>query len=202
MSCFNFVREQDRTSRSFTFEGIPPNVSSNDYLKEAGIRNKALTGAFSMSLLTGLSTTPPSGNVLLATTYRHGFPRKECSGTGCSASGQRLCGNTTSSMICQTYEKYIYLTRDGVQPRKRNLDACKAWKEAAEEEAEMQAAVKRIRSNGAIYQSFPEVPAALYCKHRSLQVHQCFHESGDGWNKNGAAPAAPTWSLRESPKEL
>ena len=59
----------------------------------------------------------------------------------------------------QTYEKYIYLTRDGVQPRKRNLDACKAWKEAAEEEAEMQAAVKRIRSNGPIYQSFPDVPA-------------------------------------------
>ena len=28
------------------------------------------------------------------------------------------------------------------------------------------------------------------------------HQNGDGWNKNGAARAAPTWSLREGPKAL
>ena len=27
-------------------------------------------------------------------------------------------------------------------------------------------------------------------------------QSGDGWNKNGAGRAAPTWSLREGIKEL
>ena len=58
-----------------------------------------------------------------------------------------------------TYEEYLFLTRDGVQARKRNLDACKAWSEAQAEEAEIAATVKRIRSNPAIYKPFPPVPA-------------------------------------------
>ena len=56
------------------------------------------------------------------------------------------------------YERYLFLARDGVQARKRNLDACKTWRETQEEQSEINAVVKRIRSNPAVYQPFPEVP--------------------------------------------
>ena len=38
-----------------------------------------------------------------------------------------------------------FLARDGVQARKRNLDACKTWNEARAEEAEIQEVIKRIK---------------------------------------------------------
>lgn len=158
-----FVREQDRTSRSFTFEGITPNVSSNDYLNEGiGGRNpqQSIDRGFFYVFADKRGTVHDAtfgecvtGNYMPAWISEKGVFRYRVLGKW----PETLWKNY--KLDDQTYEKYIYLTRDGVQPRKRNLEACKAWKEAAEEEAEMQAVVKRIRSNGAIYQSFPEVPA-------------------------------------------
>ena len=53
-----------------------------------------------------------------------------------------------------------FLARDGVQARKRNLDACKTWNEARAEEAEIQEVIKRIKGRQfCLYQPFPHVPA-------------------------------------------
>lgn len=157
-----FLKQQDRTSRSFTFESITPNCSANDYLNE------------------GIGGRNPQQSIDRGFFYV--FAQKI--GTVCDrALGECVLGNYLPAWVSdpdafkykvhgkwpealwkhykledKTYEKYIYLARDGVQPRKRNLEACKSWKEAAEEEAEMEQVIKRIRGNAALYQAFPEVP--------------------------------------------
>ena len=61
----------------------------------------------------------------------------------------------------EVYERYIYLIREGVVVRKRNLDAVLA-QEADDCEAELIAQnTKRIRENPALFTPFPEIPAAV-----------------------------------------
>ena len=57
----------------------------------------------------------------------------------------------------ENYERYLFLCRDGVVTRKRNLDAVREWDEEQEEDAEREATTKRVRSK---YEDFPPVPAA------------------------------------------
>ena len=57
-----------------------------------------------------------------------------------------------------SFERYLYLTRDSVQAKKRNLDAVRAWEEEVEEDKERQAATKRVRA--ALFKPFEKVPAA------------------------------------------
>ena len=59
-----------------------------------------------------------------------------------------------------TYETYLFATRDGVLPRKRNLEAVKASDAALSEQLEMEAVVKRIKADTSLFQAFPRVPAA------------------------------------------
>ena len=59
-----------------------------------------------------------------------------------------------------TYEKLLFLCRDGVVSRKRNLDACSQREQRAKSEAEVAARVKRIRGNPDVYQPFPRVAEA------------------------------------------
>jgi hypothetical protein len=60
----------------------------------------------------------------------------------------------------EKYEAYLFACRDGVLPRRRNLDACKEEEAAAAAQAEMEERVKRIRGNAALFTPFPAVPAA------------------------------------------
>ena len=57
-----------------------------------------------------------------------------------------------------TYEEYLYLTRDGVLSRKRNMNEVMSWEEMRAEAKERQAAAKRVRQ--ALFRPFAEVPAA------------------------------------------
>ena len=59
-----------------------------------------------------------------------------------------------------TYEKLLYLTRDGVLSRKRNLDACKDHEDSAALTLAMAERVQRIRSNPSLFRPFPKVPDA------------------------------------------
>ena len=54
------------------------------------------------------------------------------------------------------YEEYLWETRDGVLPRKRNLDAVREHAEEVAEEREREATTKRVREN--TFEKFPEVP--------------------------------------------
>jgi hypothetical protein len=55
----------------------------------------------------------------------------------------------------QAYENYLYLCRDGVLPRKRNLDAVQAREQRVAQEAEIATRVKRIRSSPSVFKPWP-----------------------------------------------
>ena len=52
------------------------------------------------------------------------------------------------------YEEYLFRCRGNVWALKRTLDDCRAWEEAREEQAEIDATSKRIKSNTDLYQPF------------------------------------------------
>ena len=52
------------------------------------------------------------------------------------------------------YEEYLFLTRDAVISRKRNLDAVVAREDEAAETTEMAGVLKRIRGNKALFRPF------------------------------------------------
>ena len=57
----------------------------------------------------------------------------------------------------EVYKEYLYLTRDGVPARKRNLDAVVQEEEKQELQALIASNTKRIRSNPELYKTFPEI---------------------------------------------
>ena len=58
------------------------------------------------------------------------------------------------------YERLLFLTRDGVVSRQRNLTSCREQEQRLAAEAAIEERVKRIRANPEIYRPFPEVPVA------------------------------------------
>ena len=60
----------------------------------------------------------------------------------------------------KTYEELLFLCRDGVVPRKRNLDACLKHEQQVRTDEVVADRVKRIHANQEIYQPFPRVPEA------------------------------------------
>ena len=55
------------------------------------------------------------------------------------------------------YESLLFLTRDGVISRQRNLIACREQEESAALTAAVEERVRRIRSNPQLYTPFPQV---------------------------------------------
>ena len=58
----------------------------------------------------------------------------------------------------ERYDAYLFLCKDGSEGRKRYLGAWRQRKEAEEQDAEMEAVVKRVRHS--VFTPFPSVPAA------------------------------------------
>ena len=58
------------------------------------------------------------------------------------------------------YEEYIFLSRDGVCYRKRNLDECREKARTLKTEREVAERIKRIRTNRQLYKPFEQVPEA------------------------------------------
>ena len=58
------------------------------------------------------------------------------------------------------YERLLFLTRDGVISRGRNLQACREREERNASQLALEERIKRIRSNPEIFQPFPFVPEA------------------------------------------
>jgi len=59
------------------------------------------------------------------------------------------------------HEEYIFLCRDGVLAKKRNLDAVREREASAAAKLEIQQRVKRLRGNPLLFRPFPAVAAAV-----------------------------------------
>ena len=57
----------------------------------------------------------------------------------------------------ETYQEYLYLSRDGVIGRRLYLDEVCRWEAEREQDRQMEAASKRVRAS--LFRPFPDVPA-------------------------------------------
>ena len=57
----------------------------------------------------------------------------------------------------QTYEEYLYLSRDGVLPKKRNLDEVRTWEARRSEQQERDETSRRVKAR--LFKPFEEDPA-------------------------------------------
>ena len=157
-----FTAALDSGSVRFIFEGVRPNASPNDYLGEGVCRKKLQQsvdrGMFYVWADKVGTLRLPCGAACVAANYAPCW-------TGASRTYQVL-GKWPETLWKQRkltsakYEEYLFLTRDGVLARKRNLDAVREHEAALADAALIEATTKRLRSNPAVYQPFPAVPAA------------------------------------------
>ena len=136
-----FAQEVDRSATSFAFEGLRPNVRKGDYLGE-GLNKKryqlSVNRGFFYVFADKVGTqreadgTPCfEGNHVPAwVKAQKGVSRYAVQGKWCENLWKER------KLSHDWYEWYLYLTRDGVLSRKRNLDEVKGWEEAFEEDKE------------------------------------------------------------------
>ena len=121
-----FGKKVDKTARSFTFEGLTPNVRQGDYLGEGLNRKRhqlSVDRGFFYVFADKVGTQREvdgrpcfEGNhVPVWVDAKQGQNRYAVLGKWCENLWKdRKLGHATC-------EEYLYLTRDGVLPRKRNL---------------------------------------------------------------------------------
>ena len=153
----------DKTARSFAFEGLVPNVQVGDYLGE-GVNGKRQQQAVNLGFLYVFADkvgtqreadgTPcfEGNHVPVWVKAKKGQSRYAVLGKWCENlwKARKLCHDT--------YEEYLYQTRDGVLSRKRSLDGVKGWEERREEKQEREAVTARVRAT--LFKPFEKVPAA------------------------------------------
>ena len=141
----------DKTARSFAFEGLVPNVQVGDYLGE-GVNGKrqqqAVNRGFFYVFADKVGTqreadgTPcfEGNHVPVWVKAKKGQSRYAVLGKWCENlwKARKLCHDT--------YEEYLYQTRDGVLSRKRSLDEVKGWEERREEKQAREAVTARVRA--------------------------------------------------------
>lgn len=155
-----FHKAFDRCSSAFVFQGIAPNVTCNDYLGE-GVSGRnakqSMDRAFFYVFADKIGTVrDANGQVCTAGNYA------PCWVAG--AFKYRVLGKWPTTLWQErkldndTCERYIFLCRDGVQSRKRNLDICRDKEEQEQQRLEIEIVKKRIRGNKDLYKPFPKVP--------------------------------------------
>ena len=133
-----FRQKVDKTARNFAFEGLVPNVKVGDYLGE-GVNGKrqqqSVNRCFFYVFADKVGTqraaddTPcfEGNHVPVWVKAKKGQSRYPVLGKWCENLWKaRKLGH-------DTYEEYLYQTRDGVLSRKRNLEEVKGWEERREE---------------------------------------------------------------------
>jgi hypothetical protein len=158
-----FAQEVDRTAGSFAFEALTPNVQKGDYLGE-GLNKKrhqlsANRGFFYVFADKKGTQRDADGRPCFEGNHVPVWVKARK-----GQSRYAVLGKWSENLWKErkldhdTYEEYLYLSRDGVQSTKRNLDEVRGWEEEREEDEEREAATKRVRA--ALFKPFEEVPPA------------------------------------------
>ena len=151
-----FRHTVDRVATGFIFQGRRPNVSTNDYCGEGFCKKK-----MQQSIDRGMFYVwaEKIGTLHVAANYEPCWTKAADKYQVLGAWPEKLWKQR--KLTTAKFEQYLFLTRDGVVFRKRNLDAVRDHEQEEAEEQEIQATTQRIRSNPSLYQAFPEVPVAL-----------------------------------------
>ena len=158
-----FRKVVDRTSKFFSWKGRAPNASSHDYLGQGFNKNPRFLqasvdrGFFYVYADKEGTQRDAKGQVCVEGNH---FPCwvKTAKSTYYQVPGKWPLNLWQQHKLShETYDNYLYLCRDGVVGRKRNLDAVRQREEEAEEDKERVTTAKRVRLN--TFEPFPELPA-------------------------------------------
>ena len=158
-----FVNKVDRTARYFAFEGLTPNVSKGDYLNE-GLNKKRYQLSVDRGFFYVFADKVGTQREADGRPCFEGNHVPVWVATQKGQSRYAVVGKWSENLWKArklghaTYEQHLYLARDGVLPRKRNLDEVRGWEEEQDEDKEREAATKRVR--GKLFKPFEDVPAA------------------------------------------
>ena len=157
-----FAARADVYSSKFDFEGLKANAQPNEPLGGgAGTRN------IQQSINRGMfycwaekigCARDPDGKPRRAANYE---PCWSDAARTYAVKGRWVDDLWKSHKITHAqYETYMYLARDGVLSRRRNLDAVREHEATAASSQEIEARVRRIRRNPDLFRPFPPVGAA------------------------------------------
>jgi len=158
-----FVSAHERPLKNFFFEGLRPNARPNDLLGE-GFATKRWQasvdrGHFYVWADKVGTVRDPSGELCVDGNYAPAWTQSACKYKVLGDWPYRLW--QAYKLSDAVYEPYMHLCKDGLPARKRNFEVYCAWRDAKEQQQEVEARTKRIRSNPAVYQVFKEVPQAV-----------------------------------------
>ncbi len=162
-----FHRKVDVFSKRFAFDGLAPNAGPNNRPGEdlcgEGLCRKRLQqsidrGMFYVFADKNGTVRDAAGKPIVQGNYFPCWTGERCTYQVLARWYDTLWKQ--HKLRHEVYEDYIYLGRDGVQYRKRNLDAVQAHEDDKAESLEIEAVTKRIKSNPALYQPFPQHPEA------------------------------------------
>ena len=180
-----FHRAQDRQAQTFAFSGVRPNARANDLLGEGFCKKKmqqSLDRGFFYVWANKVGTVHGAdGKIFVAGNYEPAWTKARCTYTVGGSFLDKLW--KAYKLSEQVYEDYVYLARDGVLYRKRNLDECREKARELKIERDVAERVKRIRSNPGIYQPFAAVHEAqewllLFLKDQGLSCLLIFVDFG------------------------
>ena len=155
-----FRQSTKRSSSNYAFEGAHPHVSTSDYCGE-GLCRKKLQHSIDRGMFycwaDKIGTVrDTAGNPCVAGSY---MPAWTSAPMKYAVAGRWIDNLWRRHKLTHAvYEEYIFLARDGVVVRKRNLDACREKDAVASATVEMVERTQRIRGNTDIYGAFPEIP--------------------------------------------
>ena len=158
-----FYKAQERQAQTFAFSECRPNAQANDLLGEGWCKKRlqqSLDRAFLYVWANKCGTVRDAeGKLLVAGNYEPAWTKALYTYTVAGSFLDKLFKAYKLSM--DSYEEYVFLSRDGVCYRKRNLDECREKARELQTGREVEERTKRIRANPAIYQPFKQVPEAL-----------------------------------------
>ena len=164
-----FRKVLHRTAQFFAWKGRRPNATANNYLGEGvhrgGCYQQSVDRAFFYVFADKEGTQKDSeGNLCVDGNYFPAWVKgaKAEWVKGPVVGRYEVRGKWPESLWKQhklshaKWDEYLFLCRDGVVGRKRNLDAVRQREEEDEEDLEREATAKRIREN--TFTAFAEIP--------------------------------------------
>ena len=152
----------DRFAQAFSFSGVTPNARPNDLLGEGWCGKKwqeSVDRAFFYVFADKEGTATDGREQLCVAGNRQ--PAWTNALHKYSVKGAWLDKLLRAyKLSLATYEKYLFLCRDGVATRKRNLDLLKAKAEEETSQRTVEERTKRLRNNPALYERFKPVAEA------------------------------------------
>lgn len=161
-----FHSSMDRSSTAFQFAGIKPNVQPTDLCGEGLCRKKmqvSVDRGFFYVWANKIGTVRnPAGHLCVAGNYAPVWTEERCRYQVLGAWPEKLWKQR--KLTTEVYKQYLFLSRDGVVARKRNLDAVDSEEKRLELEHLIAENTTRIRSNPTLYKPFPELAEVIAWK--------------------------------------